>query len=98
MSHDELWAPLVVVRVDPERIDLPRGRDPKRWAPERNRRLLEDLHARRLRDRALSRAAERGDKRATRARVPLPLLDVRSGEGAQVLFGPAGGRCRSCRS
>ncbi|HEY3183715.1 MAG TPA: ubiquinol-cytochrome c reductase iron-sulfur subunit [Gaiellaceae bacterium] len=33
-SHDELGAPLVVVRVDASRLDLPDGRDPERWAPD----------------------------------------------------------------
>jgi ubiquinol-cytochrome c reductase iron-sulfur subunit len=32
-SHDELWAPLVVVRVT-DTLELPEGRDPQRWAPE----------------------------------------------------------------
>ena len=34
MSHEELWAPLVVVRVHPDRLELPDGRDPRLWAPE----------------------------------------------------------------
>jgi ubiquinol-cytochrome c reductase iron-sulfur subunit len=33
-SHDRLGAPLVVVRVDPGRLDLPAGRDPTAWAPD----------------------------------------------------------------
>ena len=32
-SHDELGSPLVVVRVEPSRLDLPAGRDPAEWAP-----------------------------------------------------------------
>ena len=34
MSHEELWAPLVVVRVDVAALDLPDGRDPALWAPD----------------------------------------------------------------
>jgi ubiquinol-cytochrome c reductase iron-sulfur subunit len=34
MSHEELWAPLVVVRVDPDRLELPDGRDARLWAPD----------------------------------------------------------------
>ena len=34
MSHEELWAPVVVVRVEPGRLELPDGRDPALWAPE----------------------------------------------------------------
>jgi ubiquinol-cytochrome c reductase iron-sulfur subunit len=33
-DRDELWAPLVVVRVDPDVLALPAGRDPAQWAPE----------------------------------------------------------------
>jgi len=33
-SHDELGSPVVVVRVDPARLELPAGRDPREWAPE----------------------------------------------------------------
>lgn len=32
-SHEELGSPLVVVRVDASRLDLPEGRDPELWAP-----------------------------------------------------------------
>jgi ubiquinol-cytochrome c reductase iron-sulfur subunit len=32
-SHDELGSPLVVVRVDRARLDLPEGRDADGWAP-----------------------------------------------------------------
>jgi ubiquinol-cytochrome c reductase iron-sulfur subunit len=34
LPHDQLWSPLVVVRVDESRLDLPDGRDPRRWAPD----------------------------------------------------------------
>jgi ubiquinol-cytochrome c reductase iron-sulfur subunit len=33
-SHDELGAPVVVVRVDQSQLDLPGGRDPEVWAPD----------------------------------------------------------------
>jgi len=33
-SHEELGSPLVVVRVEGTRLDLPDGRDPDLWAPE----------------------------------------------------------------
>lgn len=33
-SHEELWAPVVVVRVDPDHLELPDGRDAQQWAPE----------------------------------------------------------------
>jgi ubiquinol-cytochrome c reductase iron-sulfur subunit len=32
--HDELGSPLVVVRVDPRRLDLPDGRPREEWAPD----------------------------------------------------------------
>ena len=34
VSHEELGSPLVVVRVEGTRLDLPDGRDPDLWAPE----------------------------------------------------------------
>jgi ubiquinol-cytochrome c reductase iron-sulfur subunit len=33
-SHEELGSPLVVVRVEPVRLDLPGGRDADQWAPD----------------------------------------------------------------
>jgi ubiquinol-cytochrome c reductase iron-sulfur subunit len=34
LTHEQLWSPLVVVRVVPDELDLPEGRDPQRWAPD----------------------------------------------------------------
>jgi ubiquinol-cytochrome c reductase iron-sulfur subunit len=34
VSHEELGSPLVVVRVEGTRLDLPDGRDPDLWAPQ----------------------------------------------------------------
>jgi quinol---cytochrome c reductase iron-sulfur subunit len=34
VSHEELGSPLVVVRVETDRLDLPDGRKPDQWAPE----------------------------------------------------------------
>ena len=79
-SHDELGSPLVVVRVEPAALDLPAGRD-ARVGPGRDRRLLQDLHPRRLRGRALPRPALRADLGAAGAHLPVPLLDVRPGDG-----------------
>src|SRR3954452_20769393 len=42
-----------------------------------HRRLLEDLHARGLRDRAVPQSAVHADRAPARARLPLPLLDLR---------------------
>ena len=47
------------------------------WAPDGHPGLLEDLHARRLRGRALPLAARPSARQAAGARLPLPLLDVR---------------------
>jgi ubiquinol-cytochrome c reductase iron-sulfur subunit len=33
-DREDIGSPLVVVRVDPDRIELPFGRDPARWAPD----------------------------------------------------------------
>jgi ubiquinol-cytochrome c reductase iron-sulfur subunit len=33
-SHDEIGSPVVVVRVDPARLDLPDGRSAGQWAPD----------------------------------------------------------------
>ena len=61
------------------------------WAPRGHRRLLEDLHARGLRGRALPHADVRAGRAEAGARLPVPLLDVRPGRrAASVLFGPAG--------
>jgi ubiquinol-cytochrome c reductase iron-sulfur subunit len=34
LTHDEVWSPLVVVRVALDVLDLPHGRDPHAWAPD----------------------------------------------------------------
>ena len=78
-------------------LDLPPER--ARLGAARDRRLLEDLHARGLRDRALPHAARSRRRRAEAgARLPVPLLDVRPGDGRRRCSSarPAG-RCRSCR-
>ena len=65
----------------------------------RHRRVLEDLHARRLRDLDVPRAALPAGRAAARARVPVPLLDVRSRDRRhRARSGPAGRACRCCRS
>src|SRR5581483_11257378 len=63
----------------PGRAAAPRR--PPRVGPAGHPRLLEDLHARGLRDRALPQAAVPRGRAAPRARVPVPLLDVRPGQG-----------------
>ena len=54
-DREQIGSPLVVVRLDPAQLRAA-GRA-GRLGARRDPRLLEDLHARRLRDRALSRAA-----------------------------------------
>src|SRR5581483_1220213 len=49
----------------------------RRLRRRRDRRLLEDLHARRLRDLDVPRAALPAGRAPAGARVPVPLLDVR---------------------
>src|SRR6185437_13228912 len=51
----------------------------RRLRRERHRRVLEDLHPCGVRDLALPRAALSGRRAGARARLPVPLLDVRSG-------------------
>jgi quinol---cytochrome c reductase iron-sulfur subunit len=90
MSHDELWAPLVVVRVDPERIDLPRGRDPKRWAPE-GIVAYSKICTHAGCAIALYRAPLNEATSARPALVcPCHYSTFDPANGAQVLFGPAG--------
>ena len=60
------------LRLPPERARLGAGGDP---------RVLEDLHARGLRDLALPQAALPAGRAAAGARLPVPLLDVRPGDG-----------------
>ena len=56
-----------------------------------DRRVLEDLHARGLRDRAVPQADVRAGRAAAGADLPVPLLDVRSRpRAARCIFGPAG--------
>ena len=62
------WIP-PKLQLPPGRAGLGAGGDP---------RLLEDLHACRLRDRALPQADLPGARAAGRARLPVPLLDLRS--------------------
>ena len=77
-DQEQLASPLVVVRLAAERSSTCR---PERAAwRRRDRRLLEDLHPRRLRDLALPRAALRADRAEAGARLPVPLLDLRPGD------------------
>ena len=86
---EQLGAPLVVVRLAPARLQLPPDR--RGWAPERDPRLLEDLHARRLRDRALPRAALRSrSSRSRRSSAPATTRRSTRRPAARSLFGPAG--------
>ena len=100
--HDDLAAPLVLVRLDPADLRLPPER--AQWAPRGHPRLLEDLHPRRLRDLAVPRAAVRADRAAPRARLPVPLLDVRPGRRRQRALrtgrppAAAASRCGSTRA
>src|SRR6266542_3066861 len=55
----------------------PAARVPLGLGAGRNPRLLEDLHARRLRDRALSRTEVPPGRGEAGARLPVPLLDLR---------------------
>ena len=64
----------------------------------RHRRVLEDLHARRLRDLDVPRAALPAGRAAPGARLPVPLLDVRSRRRRQrARSARRAGRCRCCR-
>ena len=84
-GREQLGSPLVVVRL--AELDLPDGRED---CARGDRRLLEDLHPRGLRGRALPRAALPGRAPEAGARLPVPLLDLRRATGGTVLFGPAG--------
>ena len=89
-DREQLGAPLVVVRLDPARA-RPARRSAQGWAPRRDRRLLEDLHARGLRGLALPRAdvrAGRAEARRSSARATTRRSTRR--RGGEVLFGPAG--------
>ena len=85
-TREEIGSPLVVIRLDPSKLQLPPGR---RLGTGRDRRLLEDLHPRRLRDRAVPQATSPG--RAPRgAGLPMPLLDLRPVHRRDRHLGPAG--------
>jgi ubiquinol-cytochrome c reductase iron-sulfur subunit len=90
VSRDELWAPLVVVRVDAERIDLPHGRDPKLWAPE-GIVAYSKICTHAGCAIALYRAPLNEATSARPALVcPCHYSTFDPASGAQVLFGPAG--------
>ena len=79
-DREQLGAPVVVVRLKPGGArpsgrtgELGAGRDP---------RLLEDLHARRLRHQPLPDAALPAGRAEARPRLPVPLLDLRPGTGS----------------
>jgi ubiquinol-cytochrome c reductase iron-sulfur subunit len=90
VSHDELWAPLVVVRVDAERLDLPNGRDPRLWAPE-GIVAYSKICTHAGCAIALYRAPLNEATSARPALVcPCHYSTFDPAAGAQVLFGPAG--------
>ena len=65
----------------------------------RDRRLLEDLHARGLRDRALPQADVRGrPSRGRRSSAPATTRRSTRARAARCSSARPGGRCRSCRS
>jgi ubiquinol-cytochrome c reductase iron-sulfur subunit len=89
-SRDELWAPLVIVRVQEERLDLPRGRDPKLWAPE-GIVAYSKICTHAGCAIALYRAPLNEATSARPALVcPCHYSTFDPATGAQVLFGPAG--------
>ncbi len=74
-DFDQIAAPLVIVRLDPSKLDASGGSD--RLGAGGDPRLFEDLHARRLRGRVVSQADLPGARAQQRARLPVPLLDLR---------------------
>ena len=70
-------------------LRMPRART-RGWAPHGHPRLLEDLHARRLRDRAVPQADVPGARAPGGARLPVPLLDLRPVHRRHGHLRPAG--------
>jgi hypothetical protein len=70
-----IGSPLVLVRLRSGGAAATAGA--RRLGARGNRRVLEDLHARRLRRRAVPQPEVPADAAAPGARLPLPLLDVR---------------------
>jgi ubiquinol-cytochrome c reductase iron-sulfur subunit len=90
VSHDELWAPLVVVRIDPARLELPHGRDPRFWAP-RGILAFSKICTHAGCAIALYRAPLSEPTSARPALVcPCHYSTFAPAQGASVLFGPAG--------
>ena len=76
-SKEELGSPIVLVRLPPEQLRLPQGQE--HYAAEGIVAYSKILHPRRLRDLAVPRAALPADGAEAGPRLPVPLLDVRSG-------------------
>ena len=85
----ELGSPVVVVRVDPRTLKLPRA--PARLGARGHPRLLEDLHARGLRGRRCSATRRRADAPAARrSSARATTRPSTSRAAAEAVFGPAG--------
>ena len=78
-NFEDIASPLVDHPARPQQARA--ARRARRLGAERDPRLLEDLHTRRLRDRAVSQADVPGARAQQRARLPVPLLDLRSVHG-----------------
>ncbi len=71
-------------------LEAPAARRVGRVGSGGDRRLLEDLHPRRLRDRAVPQADLPGARAPRRARLPVPLLDLRPVHGWHGHLRPGG--------
>ena len=79
----------MIIRLDPAELHLPAGRE--RLGAGRDPRLLEDLHPRRLRDRALPQADVPGaSSPTTRSSAPATTRRSIRTTGGTVIYGPAG--------
>ena len=85
-NKEDLGAAIVLVRLAASDLRLPAAN--AHYDAERHRRVLEDLHPRRLRDRALPDAALPRRRPEAGPRLPVPLLDVRPGRGRRRAVRP----------
>ena len=87
--EEKAKAAVLLMRLDPEDLKVPKERD---WGYDGHRRLLQDLHPRRLPGRPV-RAADAPPA------LPVPPVDVRrDARTARSSSARPSGRCRSCRS